>query len=132
MTVTDYINSVVGLPWVAGSDDPSIGLDCWGLVVDSFRRIDGIELPPLNAYDALDIAAGFAEGMAAGKWQPCGALDGAVVACFDAEDRLDHVGRLLCGKMLHSQGKRTQPGEVTLWPIGVARKFYRLEFYQWR
>jgi len=132
MIPADYINDVVGKKWVAGSSDPSIGLDCWGLIVDSYKRIDGIDLPKLNSYADLDIAEGYLEGLQKGAWHNCGEKEGAVIACFDKLGRLDHVARLFLGKALHARGKKNDAGEVCLWSLDHLRRLYKVEFYEWR
>lgn len=40
----------IGTPWVAGGRhlERDGGLDCWGLVVDIYRRAFGIDLPEFN------------------------------------------------------------------------------------
>ena len=38
------LNDLIGLPFIDGGRDPAIGLDCWGLSTEVFRRY-GIELP---------------------------------------------------------------------------------------
>lgn len=51
-TFTDLI----GLPFVDGGRDPAVGLDCWGLSTEVFRRY-GIELPDykISCEDASQI-----------------------------------------------------------------------------
>lgn len=38
------LDDLIGLPFVDGGRDPAVGLDCWGLSTEVFRRY-GIELP---------------------------------------------------------------------------------------
>jgi len=130
--VADYINEVVGKPWRAGATGAD-AYDCWGLVVDSYRRIDGIKLPPLESYSKLDLVNGINEAMAVGKWHKLNEpIDGCVIACFKG-GKLDHVGRYFFGEMLHSRGKVDSDGEVCMWTMELtARQFDKLEFYAWR
>lgn len=38
------LNDLIGLPFIDGGRDPAVGLDCWGLSTEVFRRY-GISLP---------------------------------------------------------------------------------------
>ena len=38
------LDDLIGLPFIDGGRDPSVGFDCWGLSTEVFRRY-GIELP---------------------------------------------------------------------------------------
>jgi cell wall-associated NlpC family hydrolase len=38
------LNDLIGLPFIDGGRDPAVGLDCWGLSTEVFRRY-GINLP---------------------------------------------------------------------------------------
>ena len=135
MNHIDYINEVVGLDYIEGSASvDNGGLDCWGLVIDSFKRIDGIDLPELSAYADLDLKNGISEALNKGRWEQLDAPQlGCVVACFKS-DTLVHVGRYFCGQMLHAVGKRERTfGNVCLWKMqNVERMFDKLEFYKWR
>ena len=91
-----------GKPWVNRAEGPH-EYDCWGLVLASFREVDGFELPRLDGYsdkdckteDALtpDYLSKFSES------QP---TDGAIMTIFNSKGRLEHVGRCLCGRVLHA------------------------------
>lgn len=135
MQADDYINAVVGADWKKGATGCG-GFDCWGLVVDSYKQIDGVNLPPLNAYSNgnVDLISGMKEALIKGRWKPMNEpQEGCVVACFDKHDNLSHVGRYYYGKLFHASGNLDGKGQVCLWPIKVVeRKFARLEFYQWQ
>lgn len=38
------IDNLIGLPFVNSGRDPNVGLDCWGLVMEVFKRY-GVDLP---------------------------------------------------------------------------------------
>ncbi len=102
MKAEDYINEVVGKPWVNRAEGPDT-FDCWGLVIDSFRRVDGVELPQIEGYADLSCATGMAaaEGIGSGAYEKCGPQDGAIMTAF-YDDILVHVGRCLCGGVVHA------------------------------
>lgn len=51
------VNDLVGVPYLDGGRDPKEGLDCWGLVLEIYKR-QKIDLPdyPISAFDTLKIA----------------------------------------------------------------------------
>ena len=55
------IDDLIGVPFVNGGRDVKIGLDCWGLVMEVFRRY-GIEIPDFIidafAFRAVDTLIG--------------------------------------------------------------------------
>ena len=55
MLQPDY-DDLIGVPFLDGGRDPKIGLDCWGLALEVFRR-HGITLPdfaiPALAFDLV-------------------------------------------------------------------------------
>ena len=99
----EFCETVNGKPWVNRAEGPD-AYDCWGLVLASFRDIDGIELPQVEGYtdkkcktsDAAD------QLFATGKFMPSQPCDGAIMCIFDTKGRLEHVGRCLCGRVAHA------------------------------
>lgn len=131
----DYINQTIGKGWKPCTYGPD-HFDCWGLVVDSFAKIDGIELPSLSAYQQgkLDLVSGMAEAMQKGSWAKIESPeDGCVVACLNEQGYLVHVGRYFFGRLFHSSGSIEVGGCVCLWSLRMTKlRFAKLEFYQWR
>lgn len=94
MTEIQWLEAVVGKPWVDRSTGPD-SFDCWGLVVDSFARIEGVELPTV---------AGYAEGQpiedignsGASSWlevqEP---VYGCVFCVYLNNGAMVHVGRVI-------------------------------------
>lgn len=138
MTLTniDWINSVAGKPWVDRAAGPN-AFDCWGLVVDSFARIDGI---------TLDAAPGYAEGEPIenvghlfrdqlGWPEQERPTNGSVFCVYLANGAMVHVGRVLditgIGLYaIHAAGK-DGIGQVTPEPLRVLQQRYgdRLKYY---
>lgn len=102
MISEDYINSVIGKPWVNRAEGPD-AFDCWGIVIDSFRKVDEIELPQIAGYVDVDCETSEAAQQAidSKKYIKCQPSDGAIMAAF-FNGRLVHVGRCLSGGVLHS------------------------------
>lgn len=107
----EYVNRMVGLPWLKGSDDPANGgLDCRGAVSHSFKCIDGINLPiPLEIADYEELP---------------NALPGAIFGCYSQEGDIIHIGRILAGRAYHAVGSEEAPGSVCTWPIDVLKRYY--------
>lgn len=102
MNATDYVNSVVGKPWVNRAEGPD-EFDCWGLVIDSFRKLDGIELPQISGYVDPECKTSVAanEAIISGNYETCKPHDGAIMTAYYG-GKLVHVGRCLCGGVVHA------------------------------
>lgn len=106
MNAEEYINSVVGKPWKNRANGPD-NFDCFGLVLDSFDRVDGIILPQVPGYSDVNCkteVAATAE-LNTGNWVQCGKAEGAMMVSYDASGSPVHVGRVLAGGVLHALGK---------------------------
>lgn len=133
MNIDDYINSVVGKPWVNRAEGPD-SFDCFGLVLDSFRRLDGIELPVIPGY--LDFSSTVAEAVKEQKIKDCWSkvssavfAHGTVVVCYHSGKPV-HVGRCLCGGVVHSLGNRKGEGIVRFQSHAMIRRlFQEVEYY---
>lgn len=128
--VIDYINSVVGTPWVEGVTD------CYWLVEDSYRVLDGVTLPtpPWRTCDSVDDSA--REILAAGGWVECEEQEGAVFAVYDKSGCMCHVGRILAGLAVHSDGTRQSAGQCRAEPLKAmqaryGRLGYTLRYYRY-
>ena len=102
MTPEDFINKIIGLPWVNRGEDFD-GVDCWGLCILSFRKIDGVELPVVAGYADVNCSTGdAAKQVDMQQFTECQPSDGAIMCVFDNKANLLHVGRCLCGRVLHA------------------------------
>jgi len=102
ITDVEFCNKTNGKPWVNRAEGPN-AYDCWGLVLASFREVDGIELPQVAGYYDKECSTGDAltlDYMA--LFTPCQPVNGAIMAVFDNRGNLQHVGRCLCGRVLHA------------------------------
>lgn len=100
----EFINKAIGVPWVNRGEDIETGADCWGIILESFRLIDGIELPILGGYldenCTTDKAA--KEVLSTGLFLPSQARNGSIMCVFNTKGLMIHVGRCLSGRVLHS------------------------------
>lgn len=91
-----------GKPWVNRAEGNK-AYDCWGLVLASFREVDGIELPKVDGYADENCSTGDAlTSDYMSKFSESQPTNGAIMATFDNRGNLTHVGRCLCGRVLHS------------------------------
>lgn len=102
MIDSDYVNSTIGKEWVNRAEGPN-SFDCWGIVIDSFRKVDGIDLPQVSGYSDHDCEISIAakEALESKSYIKCQPEDGAIMAAF-FDGRLVHVGRCICGGVLHA------------------------------
>lgn len=125
MTPAEWCNDVCGKPWVDRSYGPD-SFDCWGLVIDSFKRIDGVILPEVSGYldgkPTEDIGTREAR-----SWEDSEPVSG-VVFCVMKMGLVTHVGRLLSiGNRLmacHAVGKNGF-GQVIIEPFSALERKYK-------
>ena len=136
MTNIDWIKAVVGKPWVDRADGPD-NFDCWGLVIDSYRRIDGVELPSVTGYpEGESIESIGAPVRNSLGWPEIDRPeDGCVFCVYLSNGDMVHVGRILHVYRdglyaVHAYGKDGK-GQVTPEPIRqlIDRYGARLKFY---
>jgi cell wall-associated NlpC family hydrolase len=102
MTPEEFCNHANGKPWVNRAEGPE-AYDCWGLVLASFREIDGVDLPQCAGYaDKNCETAEAAKQIDMTRFNLSQPTNGAIMAVFDNHKNLLHVGRCLCGRVLHA------------------------------
>ena len=102
MTPEDFCNKANGKPWVNRAEGNG-AYDCWGLVIASFREIEGLELPSVAGYADKDCATSdAAKNIDMSRFIESQPRNGAIMAIFDNRGNLEHVGRCLCGRVLHA------------------------------
>lgn len=103
MTESEFCEMAIGKPWINRAEGPD-AYDCWGLVLDSFRQVDGLELPQIEGYAdqncSTEDAARGAETMRC--FVPCRPKNLAIMAVFNNNGDITHVGRCLSGRVLHA------------------------------
>lgn len=125
MTPKQWCNDVFGKPWVDRSCGPD-SYDCWGLVIDSFKRIDGVTLPEVSGYNDGEPVESIGTKEAV-SWNDCEAKHGAVF-CVVKMGLVLHVGRILAvgGRLMacHSAGKDGK-GQVIIEPLSALERKYK-------
>jgi cell wall-associated NlpC family hydrolase len=102
MKAAEFCEKVTGIPWVNRGESFD-GMDCWGLCILSFREIDGIELPQISGYADKSKSTGEAVTQTdLDKFTESQPTDGAIMTIFNNHGKMVHVGRCLCGRVLHS------------------------------
>lgn len=121
MNETDYINSVVGLPYEEGANGDG-SFDCWGLIPHSFKHIENIEIP--KATDRINCNLHESAKTDLKNWIECGERESQVFFCYK-NGIMVHCGRvLLLNKALHAAGNITN-GQVMVWSIRKLKLFYK-------
>ena len=81
-------------------------LDCWGLIVDFYKNMLGVELNEYTDLDAGSMSRGLAYERNAGRFEEVKEpQDGDVIAFF-VRGRLFHVGVFWRGKILHTSQQK--------------------------
>lgn len=136
MTNIDWINAVVGKPWLDRAAGPN-AYDCWGLVTDSYLRIDGITLDSAPGYSEGEpienIGSVFRDQL--GWPEQARPTNGSVFCVYLANGAMVHVGRILSVTgigfyAIHAAGKNNI-GQVAAEPLRVLQARYgeRLKYY---
>ncbi len=125
MNDIDYINSVVGMPYKKGSNGGGT-FDCWGLVVDSFKVIDGVTLPPVINRDDIAIGSvGYLD-----DWTECTHKDADIFCCYQ-NDVMVHIGRVLGKNFLHAFGDENN-GQTVVWSKRKLTMIYKhIRFFKY-
>lgn len=131
MNNIQWIESVVGKPWVDRASGPD-SFDCWGLVIDKFKRVDNIDLDPVSGYESGDPIelAGPAEAL---LWtETDSGQDGCVFAVYSESGDMIHVGLVMMIYKagiyaVHAAGKNGI-GQVVAEPLHhVVKRYTRLK-----
>lgn len=131
MTPAEYVNSVIGTPWLKGSDDRANGgLDCWGVLVDKFKLLDGVTLPTPPWRQECDVEQAGAAALSTGDWEPCEPRDNACFCVFDKDGKMLHVGVILCGLAVHSDGTIDRESSCKAVDIKIMETRYEKVGYQ--
>lgn len=134
MKPREWIEDVQGKPWVDRSYGPD-SYDCWGLVIDYFKRVLEIELPEVDGYlTGVDFAQGMAEVLNTGTFENCGKDSGLLFTRFIGDDAT-HVGVITDGRVVHAMGAPESGGQVYNHTIKHIERLFandRLEFWQCR
>lgn len=129
------LSDLIGVPFLDLGRDPAKGLDCWGLVMEVFRR-RGVTIPDYAVDTCFNTVAAFlrmSEATASGLWEAVPAPEvGDVVAMETNPDMpgcIDHYGVYIGqGRMIHTIRKH----EVSAPKLRHAHMFGRVRgYYRW-
>lgn len=105
------VTELIGVPFVDGGREVTSGLDCWGLVLEIFRR-HGIRLPDykISADDCERIACAIEEEQETGKWirheYPAVPVPAIIVLRYNKPTIWNHTGVYLGGgRFIHTREK---------------------------
>jgi cell wall-associated NlpC family hydrolase len=118
---------LIGTPFEYGGRGPQ-AFDCWGLVMECYRRVHGVVLPDLRSPSDPAVQAAMAATMMQQTcWERVSPAPGAIVA-LRVGRLITHVGFALeDDKLIHAW---KQTGGVTVNPIAVWQ--HRIEgFYRY-
>lgn len=97
MTDEEWVNDVVGKPYLERTDGP-YAYDCFGVVLDYVRRVRDREC----SLTGFDTGTPFAELLAStDDWVP--RSDGFVMCCF-IDDQPSHCGVVVGDRVIHAMG----------------------------
>ncbi len=128
----DYINSVVGKPWVDRANGPD-SFDCWGIVIDFFEKIHGDKID-VSGYESknIDFYQGFYDQINKGIFVPADETDNGVVFTAFVKDTPTHIGVVIGDMCLHALGGNNVLGQVRYHKLRVMKRIYdRLEYYKY-
>ena len=102
-------DDLIGIPFVDGGRDPRIGLDCWGLVLEVFRRA-GVTLPDyqIGCHQTEAIGVAVEGERLKGRWRHWHAFDApapSVIAIrFNSPLLVNHTGVYIGGgRFIHTR-----------------------------
>lgn len=134
MTRQDFIESMVGIPWVNRASSFN-ECDCWGLVVLYYSHVLGIKLPEIAGFadSSKSIADGFFEQVETGAWSKSDS--GVVFMSFIKLNGVRtpvHCGVKIGGMVLHAQGNEEKGGQVACHRFSAIKRIYKgdIELYE--
>lgn len=133
MTADEWINEVSGKPWVNRASGPD-SFDCWGLVVDYFRRVKQVDIISVPGYS--DGSCSFSSGMTFmvdNGFITQSSIDEALIFTQFVGGEATHVGILIGDRVIHALGSDESGGQVYNHTMTHIRRIFkgdRLEFWK--
>ncbi|HBF45493.1 MAG TPA: hypothetical protein DDW91_02915 [Shewanella frigidimarina] len=126
MIAKKFIDSAIGKPWVSRACGPD-SYDCWGLVIASFRDIEGVILPKIDLYaDYGNDALAGNNGIASYTSELSTGEHGDIMVMYNANGDFEHVGRIFHGSVLHAWGQGSNgTGQVKFDRISLLKRLYK-------
>jgi len=126
MMAKEFIEHANGKPWANRACGPS-SYDCWGLVIASFKEIEGITLPEIASYlDYSPTSGAGHDGINIVKTEISTGAHGDIMLMFDDNGNFQHVGRVFYGSVLHAWGHGDDgTGQVKFDRISLLKRLYK-------
>jgi len=129
MNELEWVDSVIGKPWEKFAQGPK-SFDCWGLVVDFFSRVKGINLDDIEGYvnGTATIQSAFNQEVSSWSESDCG-----YVAVSFSQGLATHVGVRIGNRIIHAFGNEAGTGRVANQTISQFKRLYRgeIKLYKW-
>lgn len=126
MTQKEFIEKVIGLPWVNRASSFE-SVDCWGLVILYYKNVLNINLPEVKGYEEKEGVTTCWIGEANKKhWIESDKpqMDGVVFTCYRGDNPF-HVGVAISKThVLHTTGYFDSGGTVQVNSIKAIEKIY--------
>ncbi len=121
MNKQEWINDVVGKSWKDRATGPDY-YDCWGLVVDFYKRVLGIDVENIEGYLSGETGINSAFVERGEGWKE--SEFGYIAVCFDG-DNANHVGVRIGSRVIHAFGGKTRAGQVFNHTLSQFTRIYR-------
>lgn len=126
MTQTEFINLMIGKPWVNRADTVD-AVDCYGLVKLYKQMVEGVELPQATGYKEGFAFDGIWRRETKRTWWQVGTwTNGAMVTFYDQSMKPMHIGICVGNQqVLHARGNEEKGGKVEIHSISALSKAYK-------
>lgn len=132
MKVNEYLDSVIGKPWVDRARGPD-AFDCMGIFIDFHEKIyNRIIYIPGYATGEVDVAQGFKQQTEEGIFIPVDEpADGILFTAF-VDNTPTHLGLVIGNMCLHALGNEKHGGQVRYQRLMVLKRYYdRFEYLKY-
>lgn len=132
MSVDDFIQKVIGVPWVNRSCNFN-EMDCWGLVILYYQYVLGISLKDIDGYKSKTSCIEL-EAIPEAKrhWIKINAPVNHCVFIAYQNQQPGHVGVVIDSYVLHAKGNETHGGQVQYNRLdAITRCYQKVEFYEY-
>lgn len=124
MTKDEFINKIVGAPWVNRKSDFD-GCDCFGLVKLYYYHVLGFKISEVKGYKQNEPFTNVFESNIELQWTEIDNYEDGAMAVFYMHGEPKHVA--LCvgdNKYLHSQGDINRPAKAELVKTRALKRLY--------
>ena len=121
MNEKDWIDEVVGKDWQDRATGPD-AYDCWGLVVDFYKRVLDVDVEDIAGYVSGKTGINKGFQLRGDNWQESEV--GYVAVCFDGENA-NHVGVRTGSRIIHAYGNTNKAGQVFNHTVSQFTRIYR-------